>query len=123
MKQAAVSMDVLSSPDNLKILSNVLKTNVSAATSIGPFFTPQLGRIYMDMLGLYRAASGVISETVARDGAADLIQYWSSHDTHAFNRNNRNEDAKNSTAPNHQERNPQIGRNLHWEGGGFRKRE
>lgn len=34
MKQAAVSMDVLSSPDNLKIPLNVLKTNVSAVTSI-----------------------------------------------------------------------------------------
>lgn len=68
MKQAAVSMDVLGFPDNLKILSNVIKTNVAASTSIGPFFTPQLGRIYMDMLGLYRAVSGIISETVARDG-------------------------------------------------------
>jgi hypothetical protein len=69
MKQAAVNMDVLSNPENLKILSNVLKTNVSAATSIGPFFTPQLGRVYMDMLGLYRAVSGVISETIAGEGA------------------------------------------------------
>jgi exportin-1 len=78
MKQAAVNMDVLSNPENLKILSNVLKTNVSAATSIGPFFTPQLGRVYMDMLGLYRAVSGIISETIAREGAPNLIQQLSS---------------------------------------------
>jgi exportin-1 len=68
MAQAAGSMDVLGNPENLKILANVLKTNVSAATSIGAFFTPQLGRIYMDMLGLYRAVSGIISETVGREG-------------------------------------------------------
>ena len=68
MAQAAQNMDVLSNPDNIKILSNVLKTNVSACTSIGPFYLPQIGRIFMDMLGLYKAVSGVISETVARDG-------------------------------------------------------
>lgn len=68
MAQAAQNMDVLSNMDNIKILSNVLKTNVSACTSIGSFFLPQLGRIFLDMLGLYKAVSGIISETVARDG-------------------------------------------------------
>jgi exportin-1 len=46
----------------------VLKTNVSACTSIGSFYLPQIGRIFMDMLGLYKAVSGIISEAVARDG-------------------------------------------------------
>lgn len=68
MAQAAQNMDVLSSPDNIKILSNVLKTNVSACTSIGTFYLPQIGRIFLDMLGLYKAVSSIISETVARDG-------------------------------------------------------
>ncbi|KAH8117543.1 CRM1 C terminal-domain-containing protein [Phellopilus nigrolimitatus] len=68
MAQAAQNMDVLSSVDNIKILANVLKTNVSACTSIGSFFLPQLGRIFMDMLGLYKAVSGIISETVAHEG-------------------------------------------------------
>ena len=61
-------MDVLSNPDNIKILSNVLKTNVSACTSIGPFYLPQIGRIFMDMLGLYKAVSGIISQTVIETG-------------------------------------------------------
>ena len=61
-------MDVLSNPDNIKILSNVLKTNVSACTSIGPFYLPQIGRIFMDMLGLYKAVSGIISQTVVETG-------------------------------------------------------
>jgi exportin-1 len=68
MAQAAHSIDVLSNLDNIKILSNVLKTNVSACTSIGSFYLPQVGRIFLDMLGLYKAVSGIISETVAREG-------------------------------------------------------
>lgn len=68
MAQAAQSMDVLSSNDNIKILSNVLKTNVSACTSIGSFYLPQIGRIFLDMLGLYKAVSGIISEIVVKEG-------------------------------------------------------
>jgi exportin-1 len=68
MSQAASNVDVLSNTDNVKILSNILKTNVSACLSIGSFFLPQLGRIWLDMLGLYRAVSGIISEQVATQG-------------------------------------------------------
>ena len=73
MAQAAQNMDVLSSMDNIKILGNVLKTNVAACTSIGPFFLPQIGRIFLDMLGLYKAVSGIISDTVARDGTSFMF--------------------------------------------------
>ena len=68
MAQAASNVDVLANPENIKVLSNVLKTNVSACTSIGSFFLPQIGRIYMDMLGLYKAVSGIINETTAQQG-------------------------------------------------------
>jgi exportin-1 len=68
MAQAASNVNVLDSTDNIKLLANVLKTNVSACTSIGTFYGPQIGRIFMDMLGLYKAVSGIISETVASDG-------------------------------------------------------
>lgn len=68
MAQAAQNMDVLASADNIKILSNVLKTNVSACTSIGSFYLPQIGRIFLDMLGLYKAVSGIISETISKEG-------------------------------------------------------
>ncbi|PPQ68927.1 hypothetical protein CVT25_009021 [Psilocybe cyanescens] len=68
MAQAAQSMDVLASNDNIKILANVLKTNVSACTSIGSFYLPQLGRIFLDMLGLYKAVSGIVSETIQKEG-------------------------------------------------------
>ncbi|KAJ3820851.1 CRM1 C terminal-domain-containing protein [Lentinula raphanica] len=68
MAQAAQNMDVLANTENIKILSNVLKTNVSACTSIGSFYLPQIGRIFLDMLGLYKAVSGIISETIAKEG-------------------------------------------------------
>ncbi|KAJ2925230.1 hypothetical protein H1R20_g11881, partial [Candolleomyces eurysporus] len=68
MAQAAQNLDVLGSTDNIKILANVLKTNVSACTSIGSFYLPQIGRIFLDMLGLYKAVSGIISETIAKEG-------------------------------------------------------
>lgn len=45
-----------------------MKTNVAACTSIGSYFYPQIGRIYMDMLSMYRAVSQMVSEGVARDG-------------------------------------------------------
>lgn len=73
MNQAAQSMDVLASTTNIKILANVLKTNVSACTSIGSFYLPQVGRIFLDMLGLYKAVSGIISETIAAEGACFLF--------------------------------------------------
>lgn len=45
-----------------------MKTNVAACTSTGSYFYPQIGRIYMDMLSMYRAVSQMVSEGVARDG-------------------------------------------------------
>ncbi|PWO00318.1 putative CRM1-nuclear export factor, exportin [Tilletiopsis washingtonensis] len=68
MAQAHSNVDVLGNPENIKILSNVLKTNVSACSSVGTFFLPQIGRIYLDMLALYRSVSGVISAKVDSDG-------------------------------------------------------
>ena len=45
-----------------------MKTNVAACTSIGSYFYPQIGRIYHDMLSMYRATSQMISESVVREG-------------------------------------------------------
>ncbi|KAJ7693168.1 CRM1 C terminal-domain-containing protein [Mycena rosella] len=68
MAQAAQSLDVLASLDNIKVLSNVLKTNVYACLSIGSFYLPQVARIFIDMLGLYKTVSATISESIAQDG-------------------------------------------------------
>jgi exportin-1 len=76
MAQASQNMDVLASTDNIKILANVLKTNVSACTSIGSFYLPQLGRIFLDMLGLYKAVSGIVSETVEKEGSFITVRLF-----------------------------------------------
>ncbi|KAI5808999.1 CRM1 C terminal-domain-containing protein [Peziza echinospora] len=58
----------LDNSETVKIIGNVMKTNVSACTSIGSYFYPQIGRIYMDMLHMYRAVSEMISQAVVREG-------------------------------------------------------
>jgi hypothetical protein len=107
MAQAAANKDVLSNAENLRILSNVLKTNVAACTSIGSFFLPQIGLIYMDMLGLYRAVSGIISETVAKDGESRYSILRSTINL-PCNRTNCYKDAENPLTADSQERNPQA---------------
>ncbi|KAI6784308.1 Exportin-like protein [Emericellopsis cladophorae] len=68
IKQATSNPAILQDSETIKVIGNIMKTNVSACSSIGPYFYPQIGRIYHDMLEMYRATSGLISEAVARDG-------------------------------------------------------
>ncbi|KAH7026839.1 CRM1 C terminal-domain-containing protein [Linnemannia elongata] len=72
MQQANLSLENLDNPDNLKVLASVLKTNVAACGSIGPGFFSQLGRIYLDLLGVYKAVSQLISESVVKQGPVAL---------------------------------------------------
>ena len=62
----------LQSPEAIKIVGNIMKTNVAACSSIGTYFYPQLARIYLDMLSMYRATSQMISEAVQREGMHQL---------------------------------------------------
>ncbi|KAI0124924.1 CRM1 C terminal-domain-containing protein [Xylariales sp. AK1849] len=68
IRAATADPQVLQDADTIKIIGNIMKTNVSACSSVGPYFGPQIGRIYLDMLQMYRATSQLISEAVARDG-------------------------------------------------------
>ncbi|KAL7276552.1 Karyopherin transporter [Rhizina undulata] len=68
IRQAAQDPTILDNTETVKVIGNVMKTNVSACTSIGSYFYPQIGRIYLDMLSMYRAVSQMVSEGVARDG-------------------------------------------------------
>lgn len=68
MQEAQQNQSILENPDTIKMLGNILKTNVSACVSIGGAFYPQITRIYMDMLALYKAVSELISDTVASQG-------------------------------------------------------
>lgn len=68
MESANKSNDVLNNAGQVKILSNVLKTNVSACLSVGPGFISQISAIYMDLLTLYRAVGVIVSQSVSEQG-------------------------------------------------------
>jgi exportin-1 len=70
IKLAGANPAVLQDSETIKVIGNIMKTNVSACSSIGPYFYPQIGRIYLDMLQMYRATSGLISEAVSREGSS-----------------------------------------------------
>ncbi|EME38538.1 hypothetical protein DOTSEDRAFT_75903 [Dothistroma septosporum NZE10] len=59
---------ILQNAETIKVVGNIMKTNVAACSSIGSYFYPQIGRIYLDMLTMYRASSQLIDEAVQRDG-------------------------------------------------------
>jgi exportin-1 len=68
MEEASRNPNLLNSPENIKILGNILKTNVSACSSVGGPFQCQVSKIYFDLLELYKAVSGLISDSVVQQG-------------------------------------------------------
>ena len=65
IQQANANPSILEDSDTIKVIGNIMKTNVAACSSIGPYFYSQIGRIYHDMLNMYRASSQLISDAVA----------------------------------------------------------
>lgn len=74
ISQANNDPSILQDGETIKVVGNIMKTNVAACTSIGSYFYPQIGRIYHDMLSMYRATSQMISDSVVRDGNAPFAQ-------------------------------------------------
>ncbi|KAM7208660.1 CRM1 C terminal domain containing protein [Naviculisporaceae sp. PSN 640] len=68
IRQANQNPAILQDGNTIKIIGNIMKTNVSACSSIGPYFYPQVAKLYGDMLQMYAATSQLISEAVAREG-------------------------------------------------------
>lgn len=68
VQKAAEDPQLLSNTETVKIIANIIKTNVAVCKAMGPGFYSQLGRMYVDMLSLYKAVSGMISNFVATDG-------------------------------------------------------
>nr|CAG4651571.1 EOG090X00LI [Triops cancriformis] len=62
------NVDVLKDPDAVKQLANILKTNVRACVALGHPFVKQLGRIYLDMLTVYKVMSENISAAISLSG-------------------------------------------------------
>ena len=66
--QANQDPSILQDGETIKIVGNIMKTNVSACSLVGTYFYSQIGRIYHDMLNMFRASSQLISDAVAHDG-------------------------------------------------------
>ena len=61
IQQAGQDPELLSNTETVKIIANIIKTNVAVCKALGPGFYSQLG-------GLYKAVSQMISDAVAKDG-------------------------------------------------------
>ncbi|CAD5118443.1 DgyrCDS7150 [Dimorphilus gyrociliatus] len=68
INQASHNVDILRDGDAVKQLGNILKTNVRACKSLGQPFVTQLGRIYLDMLNIYKVMSENISTAIMSNG-------------------------------------------------------
>ncbi len=68
MAKAAEDIASLSSPDTLKAIQRILRTNVCACRTLGPSFDRQLGTLYLDALNVYKVLSGAIAGAVAAQG-------------------------------------------------------
>eukprot|EP00741_Cyanophora_paradoxa_P007523 tig00001154_g7276.t1 len=69
MGQAAQTAgESLKNTDTMKNCVNILKTNVRVAYSLGHPYVSQLGRIYLDMLNVYKAYSEMITQAISAQG-------------------------------------------------------
>lgn len=66
--QATNDYNTIKEPEVVKQLANILKTNVRACQSVGTPYINQLGRIYLDMLNVYKVMSSNISEAIQTHG-------------------------------------------------------
>ncbi|XP_014250231.1 exportin-1 [Cimex lectularius] len=68
ISKASKNVDVLKDPDVVKQLVSILKTNVRACKSLGHPYVMQLGRIYLDMLNVYKVMSSNITAAITANG-------------------------------------------------------
>lgn len=68
ISQASKNVDVLKDADAVKQLASILKTNVRACKALGHPYVLQLGRIYLDMLNVYKVMSENISSAISLNG-------------------------------------------------------
>lgn len=62
------NVDILKDPETVRQLGSILKTNVRACKAVGHPFVLQLGRIYLDMLNVYKCLSENISSAIQSNG-------------------------------------------------------
>ncbi|XP_033191155.1 exportin-1 emb [Bombus vancouverensis nearcticus] len=74
ISQASKNVDVLKDQEAIKQLTSILKTNVRACKALGHPYVIQLGRIYLDMLNVYKVMSENISAAIALNGEVVMEQ-------------------------------------------------
>lgn len=57
ISQASKNVDFLKEIEIVKQLASILKTNVRACKALSHAYVLQLGRIYLDMLNVYKVSS------------------------------------------------------------------
>lgn len=68
ISRASKNVDFLKNMAAVKQLGSILKTNVSACKALGHAYVIQLGRIYLDMLNVYKIMSENIIQAIAVNG-------------------------------------------------------
>merc|ERR1719458_668787 len=68
INQASRNVDVLKDHEAVKQLGSILKTNVRACKALGHPYVLQLGRIYLDMLNVYKVMSENITAAITHNG-------------------------------------------------------
>lgn len=70
ISQASKNVDFLKDMAAVKQLGSILKTNVRACKALGHAYVMQLGRIYLDMLNVYKIMSENISQAITLNGVS-----------------------------------------------------
>ncbi|XP_055916894.1 exportin-1 [Eupeodes corollae] len=68
ISRASKNVDFLKNMSAVKQLGSILKTNVAACKALGHAYVIQLGRIYLDMLNVYKITSENIIQAIALNG-------------------------------------------------------
>lgn len=66
--RVANDVTILTDPEVVKQLCNILKTNLAACRALGNGYMVQLCRIYLDMLNIYRLLSEQINASIINHG-------------------------------------------------------
>ncbi|CAH1969506.1 unnamed protein product [Acanthoscelides obtectus] len=70
ISQASKNVDILKEIEIVKQLASILKTNVRACKALNHAYVLQLGRIYLDMLNVYKVMSENITAAIQLNGEA-----------------------------------------------------
>lgn len=66
--KVAANGEEVCNPEVYKPLSHILRCNVAVCSAVGSSFGAQMSKVYLDILGLYKTASSIISDRVTKQG-------------------------------------------------------